>query len=103
MQPAPIRGGHADSGRSFSSSVDAHQPAYSNIDGKILWDFDTVRDYETVNGVKAKVGAIDGPGPTVAGGMLYVNSSYGYRGGPAGNALLAFSVDREEKWVAGCR
>ncbi len=77
----------------FSGSVDGHLRAYSTVDGHILWDQDTARDYQTVNGVKANGGAIDGPGPVVAGGMLYVNSGYGMFGGAPGNVLLAFSVD----------
>ncbi len=32
-------------------------------------------------------------GPTIAGGVLYVNSGYGRFGGMPGNALLAFMVD----------
>ena len=32
-------------------------------------------------------------GPTVIGGMLFVNSGYGQWGGMPGNVLLAFSVD----------
>ena len=77
----------------FSGSVDGHLRAYSATDGRILWDVDTDRDYQTVNGVKGNGGAIDGPGAVVAGGMLYVNSGYGVFGGAPGNVLLAFSVD----------
>jgi polyvinyl alcohol dehydrogenase (cytochrome) len=29
----------------------------------------------------------------VAGGMLFVNSGYGFFGGAAGNVLLAFSIE----------
>jgi polyvinyl alcohol dehydrogenase (cytochrome) len=46
-----------------------------------------------VNGVAGTGGAIDGPGPVIVGGMLYVNSGYGMFGGAPGNVLLAFSVD----------
>jgi len=77
----------------FSGSVDGHLRGYSAADGKIVWDFDTARDYETVNGVRARGGSMDGPGPVIAGGVLYVNSGYGNWGGMAGNVLLAFSVD----------
>ena len=56
----------------------------------MLWDFDTVRDYTTVNGVKASGGALDAGGPTIAGGMLFVNSGYGLYGGQSGNVLIAF-------------
>jgi polyvinyl alcohol dehydrogenase (cytochrome) len=77
----------------FSGSVDGHLRAYSAANGEVVWDVDTVRDYETVNGQKARGGSLDGPGPTIAGGMLYVNSGYGQWGGMPGNVLLAFSVD----------
>jgi polyvinyl alcohol dehydrogenase (cytochrome) len=46
-----------------------------------------------VNGVKGNGGSLDGPGPVVAGGVLYVNSGYGFIGQMPGNVLLAFSVD----------
>jgi polyvinyl alcohol dehydrogenase (cytochrome) len=50
-----------------------------------------VREYQTVNGVKAKGGAIDGPGAIVANGMVLVNSGYTRQGGIDGNVLLAFT------------
>ncbi len=78
----------------FSGSVDGHLRAYSAADGKVIWDFDTVREFTTVNGVKGKGGSMDGPGPVVAGGMLYVDSGYGSWGGAPGNVLLAFGVER---------
>ena len=41
---------------------------------------------------KAKGGSMDGLGPLVADGMLFVNSGYDYFGEMEGNALLAFTV-----------
>ena len=58
-----------------------------------MWDVDTVRTYETVNGVPGRGGSLDGPGPAIGGGMLFVNSGYHVAGGMPGNVLLAFSVD----------
>jgi polyvinyl alcohol dehydrogenase (cytochrome) len=80
-------------GAVFSGSSDGHLRAYSANDGKVLWDFDAVREFKTVNGVEARGGSFDGPGPVVAGGMLYVTSGYGAMGGIPGNVLLTFSVD----------
>jgi polyvinyl alcohol dehydrogenase (cytochrome) len=77
----------------FSGSVDGHLRAYATTDGRILWDVDTARDYQTVNGVSGTGGAIDGPGPVIVAGTLFVNSGYGMFGGAPGNVLLAFSVD----------
>jgi polyvinyl alcohol dehydrogenase (cytochrome) len=77
----------------FSGALDGHLRAYSTRDGRILWEVDTARDYQTINGIKANGGAIDGPGPVVVNGVLYANSGYGFVGGVPGNVLLAFSVD----------
>jgi polyvinyl alcohol dehydrogenase (cytochrome) len=77
----------------FSGSVDGHLRAYAARNGVVIWDFDTARDFNTVNGLTAKGGSMDGPGPTIAGGMLFVCSGYGAWGGLPGNVLLAFSVD----------
>jgi polyvinyl alcohol dehydrogenase (cytochrome) len=71
-------------GSAFSGSIDGHLRAYSTIDGKILWDFDTAKDFQTKNGIKASGGPLDHGGATIVNGMVYVNS---------GNTLLAFSVD----------
>ena len=80
-------------GVAFSGSVDGHMRAYSTADGTILWDVNTIDVYEGVNGVLGRGGSIDGPGPTVANGIVYVNSGYPTAGGTPGNVLLAFSVD----------
>jgi polyvinyl alcohol dehydrogenase (cytochrome) len=77
----------------FSGGLDGHLRAYDTASGRIIWDVDTKGTYETVNGTTASGGALDGPGPVVAGGMLYVNSGYAFLGGAPGNVLLAFSVD----------
>lgn len=77
----------------FSGGVDGHLRAYAASDGKILWDVDTMREYETVNGVKGAGGSIDAPGPVVVNGMVYVNSGYALFGGVPGNVLLAYSVE----------
>jgi polyvinyl alcohol dehydrogenase (cytochrome) len=77
----------------FSGSMDGHLRAYETGGGKIVWDYDTLQDYETINGVKAHGGSLNAAGPTVAGGMLYVNSGYGALGGMPGNVLLAFAPE----------
>jgi len=77
----------------FSGSMDGHLRAYSTQDGTVVWDLDTLHDFETVNGVKAHGGSMSATGPTLAGGMLFVNSGYGQLGGMGGNVLLALTVD----------
>jgi polyvinyl alcohol dehydrogenase (cytochrome) len=78
-------------GAVFSGSMDGHLRAYSTADGKVIWDFDTLRDFDTVNGVKAHGGSMNATGPTIADGMMFVNSGYAQLTGMAGNVLLAFS------------
>ena len=76
----------------FSGSVDGYIRAYSTTDGRIVWQFDTAQTFDTVNGVPAHGGSLDVAAPTVAGGMLFVNSGYNFLGGMPGNVLLAFEV-----------
>jgi polyvinyl alcohol dehydrogenase (cytochrome) len=80
-------------GAVFSGSNDGALRAYSTQDGSLVWEFDTNREFQTVNGVPARGASMLGPGPAVAGGMMFVNSGYGAFGGRAGNVLLAFRVD----------
>jgi polyvinyl alcohol dehydrogenase (cytochrome) len=80
-------------GAAFSGSVDGHMRAYATKDGAIIWDFDTMRTYDTVDGVEARGGSLNGPGPAIAGGIVFFNSGYSSPGGIPGNVLLAFSVD----------
>ncbi len=91
--PAQSAAVTAMAGVVFSGSVDGHFRAYSTKDGKVIWDFDTYREFATVNKVPARGGSIDGPGATIVDGIVYVNSGYAFVGGQAGNVLLAFSVD----------
>ena len=77
----------------FSGSMDGHLRAYSTEDGRVLWDFNTIREYSTVNGVAGKGGALDGPGPVIVNGLMLVNSGYARFGGAPGNVLLAFTAD----------
>jgi polyvinyl alcohol dehydrogenase (cytochrome) len=80
-------------GVAFSGSMDGHLRAYSTIDGKIVWDFETAKDFATINGVKASGGSLDQGGATIVNGVVYINSGYAQRIGQPGNVLLAFSVD----------
>jgi polyvinyl alcohol dehydrogenase (cytochrome) len=80
-------------GAVLSGSYDGGLRAYATDDGSLLWQFDTNREFVTVNGVNANGGSMDGPGPSVAGGLLFVNSGYGGIAGRPGNVLLVFGVE----------
>jgi len=79
-------------GAVFSGSNDGTLRAYSTKDGATLWEVDTDREFETVNGVPARGASMMGPGPVIAGAMLYVPSGYGAFGGRPGNVLLAYGL-----------
>ena len=91
--PALLAAVTAIPGAVFSGAYDGLFRAYDAEDGSVLWEFDTNGDYDTVNGVAGRGGSINGPGPVVVDGMVYVNSGYAAFGGRPGNVLLAFGVD----------
>jgi len=82
----------------FEGGLDGWIRAYDAKTGKILWeDSTTSRTYDTVNGVKGQPGGgIDGMGPTIAGGMMFItsgNNGAARIGSNGVNVLLAYSVD----------
>jgi polyvinyl alcohol dehydrogenase (cytochrome) len=77
----------------FSPSNDGALRAYSTDTGAVVWTFDSNRSFQTVNGVPARGGSMNGPAPVAAAGMLYVSSGYGTFGLRPGNVLLAFAVE----------
>jgi polyvinyl alcohol dehydrogenase (cytochrome) len=94
---APADGGAAPAsvmpGVLFFGSSAGIVYAYSTTDGRALWQFETAREFDTVNGVRAQGGTINAAGPVVAAGMLFVPSGYSELGiGVRGNVLLAFAV-----------
>lgn len=92
--PAQSQAVTAIPGAVFSGSIDGHLRAYATKDGKIIWDFDTARDFDTVNKVAAHGGSLDVGGPIVAGGMVFVVSGYPGFGAMPGNVLLAFAREK---------
>ena len=97
---APIeasrRGGHSGAvsvtpGMVFSGGWDGVLRALEADSGRVVWQFDTQRDFDAVNKAPARGGSMGAPGPTIAGGMVFVGSGYiGFRNGTPGNVLLAF-------------
>ena len=79
-------------GAIFSGGWDGILRAFSTGDGHLLWEYNTIREFQTVNHVLAKGGSMGAPGPTVAGGMVFAGSGYVFGAGTPGNVLLAFSV-----------
>lgn len=77
----------------FFGSSNGMLYAYSTVNGQAIWNFDTARPFDAVNGVEARGGNINAAGPVVAGGMVFVTSGYSdLGGGVRGNVLLAFGL-----------
>ncbi|HEY3950417.1 PQQ-binding-like beta-propeller repeat protein [Phenylobacterium sp.] len=82
----------------FEGGEDGWIRAYDSKTGKIVWaDSTTSRTYDTVNGIKGQPGGgIDGMGPTIADGMMFItsgNNGAARVGSNGVNVLLAYSVD----------
>jgi polyvinyl alcohol dehydrogenase (cytochrome) len=77
----------------FAGNQDGTLRAYATGTGRIVWTFTLLQDFKTVNDAPGRGGGMGAPGPTVAGGMLFVPSGYlGLGNGTAGNVLLAFGL-----------
>jgi polyvinyl alcohol dehydrogenase (cytochrome) len=71
--------------------MSGHLRAFDADSGEVIWSYDTVREFETVNGAKGRGGALDASGPVVVDGWVYVVSGYSKWGGLPGNVLLGFA------------
>lgn len=76
----------------FAGSLDAMLRIYSAKSGELLWSFDTLTSFETVNGIPASGGSIDSAGAVLIDDKLIVNSGYDKFGLQPGNALLMFEI-----------
>jgi polyvinyl alcohol dehydrogenase (cytochrome) len=77
----------------FSGTTTGLMRAYDTADGRVIWTYDANQPYTTVNGVAAKGGSFNGPGPVIVDGTVFMNAGYAYLGfGMPGNVLLAFSA-----------
>ena len=78
----------------FGGGYDGMLRAFQTNNGELIWQFNMLQDFKTVNGVEAKGGSMGQAGPVIAGGTLFVGSGYifGARGTP-GNVLLAFTAE----------
>ncbi len=80
----------------LQGSVDGYLRAFDNETGQVLFQYDTARTYDTVNGVPGKGGAIDNASIVATNGLIFVNSGYAFMAGqPPGNVLLAFRAEED--------
>jgi polyvinyl alcohol dehydrogenase (cytochrome) len=78
-------------GAVIAGHMDGRLRIYSRADGTVIWEMDTLREFETVSGEQAHGGSFGGGGPMVANGVIYVNSGYGMYFHMPGNVLLALA------------
>lgn len=76
----------------FGGTLDGYMKAYATEDGRELWSYDTKRDYDAVNEVRAFGGAIDSDGPIIVADQMFISSGYAKFGEKEGNVLLAFQL-----------
>jgi polyvinyl alcohol dehydrogenase (cytochrome) len=88
--PAPI----VVDGAVIQGSVDGILRVFDAATGATLWSYDTMRKFDTVNGVEGNGGSIDSSPYVAANGTLFVVSGYSRFGESPGNVLLAFRPKR---------
>jgi polyvinyl alcohol dehydrogenase (cytochrome) len=84
----------ATAGLVLIGADDGHLRVYDAASGKVLWQDQTARAFQTVNGVAARGGSISGGvAPIAYRGKLIVASGYGYASKTPGNVLLVYGVE----------
>jgi polyvinyl alcohol dehydrogenase (cytochrome) len=77
-------------GSVIAGATDGRLYVYDGRTGEVVFQYDTLRDFATINGIAARGGAIDSHSVAAGAGMVFVGSGYGgFRQAP-GNVLLAF-------------
>ena len=81
-------------GAIITGGLDGRLFVFNSDTGEELFKFDTVQDFETVNGVEGYGGSIDSHSIAAGSGMVFVGSGYGSFSQVAGNVLLAFKPSK---------
>ncbi len=84
----------------FAPSLDGVLHAFDAASGEALWQYDTRREFDAVNGT-AQGGAFDLGGAYAAGGDLYISSGYGLVNQIPGNAFIVFRSNHADAERSG--
>lgn len=82
----------ATPGLVFAGHMDGRFRAYDSRTGKVVFEYDSRQEVETVSGARARGGSFGGAGAVVRDGYVVVNSGYGLYFHMPGNVLLAFKA-----------
>ena len=79
----------------IASSLNGYLFAHDAQTGELVWEFNTVQDYQTINNVETRGGSIDATGPVLSGEYMVVSSGYATFSQMPGNAILVFKLRSE--------
>ncbi len=79
-------------GALVAANIDGRIFIFHGETGAILFEYDTAREFDTINGAQARGGSIDSHSVATGAGMLFVGSGYERFRQQTGNVLLAFRV-----------
>lgn len=92
-QPGYSAASSAIPGAVVAGAMDGVLRIYGRDSGKLLWSFDSARQFATLGGGTARGGSFGGgAGAVFKDGMMYINSGYGIYFHMPGNVLLAFGL-----------
>ncbi|MEX1257730.1 MAG: PQQ-binding-like beta-propeller repeat protein [Gemmatimonadota bacterium] len=77
-------------GAVISAGIDGRLYIFDGESGETLFQFDTARPFEAINGVEGHGGSIDAHSIAAGAGMVFIGSGYGSFSQPPGNVLLGF-------------
>ena len=76
----------------FAGNLNGILYAISTKNGEPVWEFNTRKEFQSINLIPTNGGTIDATGPVISEKMIYINSGYGGYGKLPGNALIAFEI-----------
>ena len=82
----------------IAGGMDGRLRAYDRESGELIWEYDSLKTFDTIDGKTAKGGSFGGgQGPIFKDGMMYINSGYGVYTHMEGNVLLAFELKKDSE------
>jgi polyvinyl alcohol dehydrogenase (cytochrome) len=75
----------------LAGTLNGKLQAFSPENGSVIWEYDTKRPFDTLNGIKGHGGSLDNAGSVAIGnGYMVVQSGYSYINQMPGNVVLVF-------------